>query len=79
MESYHSMFSLFSNLILFFSSQHKNIDECYEWLQQNEDENGILEDDLVLGEEGLTWEVVGNAVGLMNQQELLDITLDLLH
>ncbi|XP_058784907.1 uncharacterized protein LOC131659787 [Vicia villosa] len=40
-----------------------NIDECYEWLQQNEDKNGILEDDLVLGEEGLTWEVVGNAIG----------------
>jgi hypothetical protein len=30
-------------------------------LQQNGDENGMLEDDLVLGEEGLTWEDVGNA------------------
>lgn len=32
-------------------------------MQQNEDGNEILEDDLVLGEESLTWEVVGNAIG----------------
>jgi hypothetical protein len=40
-----------------------NIDECYEWLGLDENENGSLESELVFGDDGLTWGDVGDAIG----------------
>jgi hypothetical protein len=40
-----------------------NIDECYEWLGLDENENGSLESELVFGDYGLTWGDVGDAIG----------------
>ncbi|KAK2397863.1 hypothetical protein QL285_059395 [Trifolium repens] len=40
-----------------------NIDECYEWLGLDENENGSLESELVFGDDGLTWGDVSDAIG----------------
>ncbi|XP_012573697.1 uncharacterized protein [Cicer arietinum] len=59
-----------------------NIDGCCDWLEKKLDENDVFADDLVLGEDGLTWELVGEAAGvnessrLTRHQSRLTATMD---